>query len=253
VAKKVLFLYNDPSAPEAMLGDAFSECGYDVESFEVVPAGKFGGEGKSSDPAFDVTLPDPHSYDAIVPLGSRWSVNDGDRGLDWITSEANMVRQAHDAGVPMLGVCFGGQLLAHALGGSVTRSPAPEIGWYDVQSSRPDLVPSGPWFQWHFDRFSVPDGAVELARNANASQAFVMGRTMGIQFHPELDDDLLERWLTGPDGDEILQLNRTADQLRSATTRELDGATKRVHALVHAFVDVVAGQDVRAPLAQRPS
>jgi GMP synthase-like glutamine amidotransferase len=251
VAKKVLFLYNDPSAPEAMLGDAFSECGYDVESFEVVPADEFGEQ--PSDPAFDVVLPDPHAYDAIVPLGSRWSVNDADRGLDWITSEATMVRQAHDAGVPMLGVCFGGQLLAHALGGSVTRSPAPEIGWYDVQSSRPDLVPNGPWFQWHFDRFSVPDGAVEIARNANASQAFVMGRTMGLQFHPELDDDLLERWLTGPGGDEILQLDRTAEQLRSATTSELDGARKRVHSLVRSFVDVIAGQDLLAPLAHRPS
>ncbi|MDT5336978.1 MAG: hypothetical protein QOD90_2483 [Mycobacterium sp.] len=234
VAKKVLFLYNDPNAPEAMLGDAFSECGYDIQTFEVVTA------DRAEDPAFDVTFPDPLSFDAIVPLGSRWSVNDGDRGMSWITSEVAMVREAHAAGVPMLGVCFGGQLLAHALGGSVARSPAPEIGWYDVDTSRADLVPAGPWFEWHFDRFTVPEGAVEIARNGSASQAFVMGSTMGIQFHPEVDEGLLEKWLTGDGADEIAEMGRTADQLRGATTQELESATKRVHALVRAFVEDVA-------------
>ncbi|MGH3638061.1 MAG: type 1 glutamine amidotransferase [Mycobacterium sp.] len=231
MAKKVLFLYNDPIAPEAMLGNALTECGYDVEAFEVVSAARL------EDLAFDVTLPDPRGYDAIVPLGSRWSVNDE---LDWITSEVAMVRDAHAAGVPMLGVCFGGQLLAHALGGSVSRSPAPEIGWYDVDSSRTDLIPTGPWFEWHFDRFSAPDGAVEIARNANASQAFVLGRTMGLQFHPEVDEELLELWLAGNGRDEIAELSLTADQLRDATTRVVDDATKRVHALVRAFIDTVA-------------
>ena len=236
MAKKVLFLYNDPIAPEAMLGNAFSECGYDVESFEVVPA------AAAQDPTFDVTFPDPRGYDAVVPLGARWSVNDADRGLDWIASEAAMVRDAHAAGVPLLGVCFGGQLLAHALGGSVSRSPSPEIGWYDLDSSRTDLVPTGPWFQWHFDRFRVPDDAREIARNRNASQAFVLGRTMGIQFHPELDEELLELWLAGDGRDEIAELGHTAERLREATVHEVDGAAKRVNALVRGFVDTVAGR-----------
>lgn len=235
MTKKVLFLYNDPIAPEAMLGDAFTECGYDVETFGVVPADRV------EDPAFDVTMPDPRGYDAIVPLGSRWSVY---AELDWITSEATMVQDAQTAGVPMLGVCFGGQLLAHALGGSVSRSPAPEIGWYEVDSAQPDLVPAGPWFQWHFDRFSVPAGAVEIARNANASQAFVLGRTMGVQFHPELDEELLELWLAGSGRDEIAELGLTADQLRSATTQSVDDARRRVNALVHAFTETVAGRDL---------
>jgi GMP synthase-like glutamine amidotransferase len=235
VAKKVLFLYNDPIAPEAMLGEAFTECGYDVETFDVVPADRV------EDVAFDVTFPDPRGYDAVVPLGSRWSVTSG---LDWIASEAAMVRDAQSAGVPMLGVCFGGQLLAHALGGSVGRSPAPEIGWYDVESARPELVPTGPWFQWHFDRFTVPDGAVEVARNGNASQAFVLGRTLGLQFHPELDEELLELWLAGNGRDEIAELSLTADQLREHTGAVVDDATKRVHALVRAFTDTVAGSDV---------
>src|SRR5689334_4913454 len=104
-----------------MLGDAFTECSYDVATFEVVTA------EQAHDPAIEVTMPDPLAYDVVVPLGSRWGVNDG---FDWMVSEAAMVRDAHAAGVPMLGVCFGGQLIAHALGGSVTRSPAPEVGWF---------------------------------------------------------------------------------------------------------------------------
>ena len=236
----MLFLYNDPIAPEAMLGDAFTECGYDVATFEVVTADRV------ADPAFDVTLPDPRGYDAVVPLGSRWSVTSG---LDWIATEVAMLRDAQAAGVPMLGVCFGGQLLAHALGGSVDRSPAPEIGWYEVDSSRADLVPAGPWFQWHFDRFDVPADATEIARNGNASQAFVQGRTMGLQFHPELDEELLELWLAGSGRDEIAELSLTADQLRSATTGLIGDARTRVHALVRAFVEKVAtgDQDVARP------
>jgi len=227
----VLFLYNDPTAPEAMLGDAFTECGYDVATFEVVTA------EQAHDPAIEVTMPDPLAYDVVVPLGSRWGVNDG---FDWMVSEAAMVRDAHAAGVPMLGVCFGGQLIAHALGGSVTRSPAPEVGWFDVDASRTELVPGGPWFEWHFDRFTVPPGAVEIARNASASQAFVTGTTMGLQFHPEVDEALLEMWLAGDGAAELAALGLDAETLRAATRSELDDATKRVHALVRAFVDGVA-------------
>ena len=238
MAKKVLFLYNDPDAPEAMLGDAFVECGYDVDQFEVVPA------ARASDPRFDVELPDPRAYDAVVPLGSRWSVTAVDDGMDWIASEAAMVRDAQAAGVPMLGVCFGGQLLAHALGGSVSRAPEPEIGWYEVDSSRTDLVPAGPWFEWHFDRFTLPAGAEEIARSAKAPQAFVLGRTLGLQFHPEVDEALLETWLAGDGAAEIAAFGVTADDLRRATTREVDAAAKRVQALVNAFVDTVAHRDV---------
>jgi hypothetical protein len=67
-----------------------------------------------------------------------------------------------------------------------------------------------------------------------------MGSTMGIQFHPEVDEGLLELWLAGTGAAEVAELGRTADQLRSATTQELESATKRVHALVRAFVENVA-------------
>ena len=62
------------------------------------------------------------------------------------------------------------------------------------------LVASGSWFQWHYDRWQMPPGAVEIARNPSASQAFVLGRNLAVQFHPEITPQILADWLeTGGD------------------------------------------------------
>ena len=109
-------------------------------------------------PVGDVAFPDPTHYDVIVPLGARWPVYDEALRQTWVGAEMQMLRDAADAGVPTLGVCFGGQLLAQAFGGSVARSTKPEIGWYDVASDDESVIPGGRWFQWHFDAFTLPPG-----------------------------------------------------------------------------------------------
>jgi len=238
VAPQVLFIYNDPNAREALLGETFTEFGFDVDTFEVVPAHRV------DDPAVDVTFPDPTGYDVIVPLGSRWAVYDPRLAQAWVASEIQAVQDAVAATVGVLGVCFGGQLVAQALGGSVQRSSAPEIGWHDVHSSAPGLVPHGPWFQWHFDRFTPPPGATEIARNARASQAFVRGSAMGVQFHPELDTTLLELWLADDNDGELAQFGLRHEDLRTHTEAEIDDAARRLRLLVRGFLDKVA----RAPL-----
>src|SRR5206468_2744412 len=119
---------NEHLATEALLGQAFTDCGYDVDTFQVVPAERV------DTPARDVTFPDPAGYDVIVPLGARWPVYDDSLRRTWVGAETRLVREAADAGVALLGVCFGGQLLAQAFGGSVERSGVPEIGWYDVET-----------------------------------------------------------------------------------------------------------------------
>ncbi len=234
---QVLFIYNDPIAPEALLGETFTDLGFDVDTFEVVP------EDRVHDPAVDVTFPDPTGYDVIVPLGSRWAVYD--ERLAWVAAEMDTVRRAADAGVGVLGVCFGGQLVAQALGGSVQRSPDPEIGWHDVHSLDPGLVPHGPWFQWHFDRFTPPPGATEIARNDRATQAFVHGRAMGLQFHPELDRALLERWIDDDRDRDVERLGLRNDDLRSRTDVEVDDAARRLRTLVRGFLDKVARQSTK--------
>jgi GMP synthase-like glutamine amidotransferase len=236
VAPKVLFLVNEHLATEGLLGEAFVDQGFDVELFEVVPAERI------DDPAVDVAFPDPAGYDVIAPLGARWPVYDEALRRTWVSTEAQLVRDAADAGVALLGVCFGGQLLAQAFGGSVARSSEPEIGWYEVTSDRPDLIPGGPWFQWHFDRWTVPPGATEIARTPCASQAFVLGRALALQFHPEVDTELLERWLADDRDGEVAGIGRTHDELRSRTTELAQSASARVRDLVAGFVTHVVRQ-----------
>lgn len=236
MASKVLFLYNEHLATEGLLGDAFTELGFDVETFEVVPAERVDA------PAGEVAFPDPTGYDVIVPLGARWPVYDEALRSTWVATEMAMVRDAADAGVAVLGICFGGQLLAQAFGGTVGRSPAPEIGWYDVASDHPDLIPGGPWFQWHFDRWTLPPGATELARTADASQAFLLGRALALQFHPEIDDRLLNLWLADDRDGEVAGFGSTHDDLRYRTTQLAAGAAERVRRLVRGFVTHVVRQ-----------
>ena len=94
----------------------------------------------------------------------------------------------------MLGLCFGGQALAAALGGDVETAPEPELGWTEIETDEPELVPPGPWLEWHYERFTTPPGATEIARTGAASQAFRHGRHLGVQFHPESTVEIVEHW-----------------------------------------------------------
>lgn len=234
MAPTVLFLHNEHLATEGLLGEAFADAGFDIATFTVVPPELI------DTPAHDVAFPDPAGYDVIVPLGARWPVYDEALRATWVAGEMQMMRDAAAAGVALLGVCFGGQLLAQTFGGSVGRSPAPEIGWYDIATDRPELVPPGPWFQWHFDRWTPPPGAVEIARSPNASQAFVLGRTLALQFHPEIDTGLLAGWLAGDGAGEVAALGHTPDELLTRTAALEDDARRRIQGLVRGFLSYVS-------------
>ena len=236
---RVLFVRNDPTAPEALLGAVFAEFGFATDTFDVLPRQRPGDF--AVDPVIEVEFPDPSGYDVIVPLGARWSAYD-DR-LPWIEAEMDLVRRALAAGTGVLGVCFGAQLLARALGGEVTRAPEPELGWHDIVSVEPDLVPAGPWFQWHFDRLTVPPGASEVARSPRAVQAFRMGRALGLQFHPELDADLLELWIAEDRDHDMARLGIDVGDLRSQTAATIDDATRRLRLLVRGYLSLL-GEEV---------
>ena len=105
-----------------------------------------------------------------------------------------LTREAIERDVPVLGLCFGGQILAAVLGGEVGPTPKPELGWIEVDTDEPDVVAAGPWLAWHRHRFTVPPGATEIARNESGPQAFRHGRHLGTQFHPESTIEIVSGW-----------------------------------------------------------
>lgn len=230
---RVLVVQQDHVSPPGPVGEAFAARGYDLEEFLVVPAERF------ADPGVDVAFPDPTRYDAVVPMGAPWSVT-SEHITGWVTAELELLRRAHAAGVPVLGICFGGQALAAALGGGVERAARAEIGWVTVETDDPGLVPAGPWFQWHEDRWTAPPGAREIARTPVAPQAFVVGRSLAVQFHPELTPSQLEGWLGN--GGEAYLASRGLDaaELLALTRAQAPAAAARAGALVAAFLDRVA-------------
>jgi GMP synthase-like glutamine amidotransferase len=186
---RALVVAHDHTSPLGPIGEQLERRGYELEHFLVIPREHFAAPGIS------VAFPDFTAYDMVVVLGAIWSVYDEATIGSWVKDEIEQVRAADSAGVPVLGICFGGQLLAAAHGGSVERSPQPEIGWTDVHSVDESIVPAGPWFEWHFDRWTLPPGAEELASNGAASQAFALRRNLAVQFHPELTGASLLGWL----------------------------------------------------------
>jgi GMP synthase-like glutamine amidotransferase len=179
---------------------------------------------------------DPSDYDLIVPLGSEFAAYDDT--IPWIEREKRLLQRAAEAEVPVLGICFGGQLLARVLGGESFRAATAEIGWLPVRTRDPELVPEGPWFQWHFDTFTVPEGATVVAETDVGPQAYVVGRSLGVQFHPEITPEIMDDWVrvyrheldeSGVDPDALLEeTKRRAESTRATSRRMLDAYLDRI-------------------------
>ena len=130
---RVLFVKQDYYSPGGLIGDGFVAAGWDVSEMTVVPAERY------DSPDVTVTFPSVTEYDAVAFFGAVWSVCDADK-LPWIAEEISYARSLISLGVPVLGICFGGQMLAAALGGTVSRAPIPEVGWVSVASDDPALI-----------------------------------------------------------------------------------------------------------------
>lgn len=239
---RALFIKQDHASPSGLVGDAFDAIGWDVSEMLVVP------ESRYHSPDVTVTFPSASSFDAVVFYGAPWSVYDTAGIGSWVEDEIAFARSAIAAGLPALGICFGGQLLAAALGGSVSLAPVPEIGWGTVDTYA-GLIDAGPWFNWHFDRFTVPGGVPVLARTPLADQAFSVGRTLGLQFHPEVTTEVIESWMAAGGAAQLADRGVDAGALLAQTRSLADGAAARAHELVRRFVCDVAVRPA-VPLAQ---
>lgn len=141
----------------------------------------------------DEIVPEIDGYDLLIVMGSDESAYD--QSVPWLADELEFVAAVMDRKVPILGICFGAQLIARCLNGSVMASPHPERGFTMVESDDPDLIQPGQWMQLHYDTFTVPAVAIEIARNSSGPQAFIAGNCVGVQFHPEITTDSFESWV----------------------------------------------------------
>jgi GMP synthase-like glutamine amidotransferase len=236
---QLLVIQHDHASPLGPVAERFVERGFDLTMHPVVPEASFLAPGVQTE------FPDFTQYDAVVPMGAPWSAYDEVIG-SWVRPEIEQLRRADEAGVPVLGICFGGQLLAAAHGGAVNSSSSPELGWGHVDSDEDSVVPSGAWFQWHYDRWELPPGAREIARNPASSQAFVLRRNLAVQFHPELTSAMLAGWLGNGGARKAASAGLDPEELMAATREREDAARIRAHRLVDGFLDGVAARPVVA-------
>ncbi|OLC66911.1 MAG: hypothetical protein AUH76_00190 [Candidatus Rokubacteria bacterium 13_1_40CM_4_67_11] len=184
----------------------------------------------------DDRVPDPRDYELIVSLGSEFAAFDD--SIPFIQREVQLLRQAAAYDVPVLGLCFGGQLMARALGGRSFRADRAEIGWLPVRTDDPQLIAEGPWFQWHFDTFTLPPGAKLLAETDVGPQAYMVGRSLGLQFHPEVTPEIMDAWVQTYrhelDGDGV-----DPDALLEETRRRAPVSRKLAERLFDRYLDAI--------------
>jgi GMP synthase-like glutamine amidotransferase len=179
---RLLVVEHQPDAPAGLVASWAAGCGLAVTTLR---------------PASGQPLPRSLSPgDAVVVLGSEQTAFDD--SVPWLADELRFVGLAVENSVPVLGICFGGQVLARVLGARVYRLDAPEIGGVSLISKRAGLA-EGPWLAWHRDGFERPPGSAELATGGASLQAFSVGPHVGLQFHPEVTRPIVAAWIAGAD------------------------------------------------------
>ena len=231
---RALVIVHDPGSEAVLVGERFEARGFEPVEVAITtepgnPVGSAAGLGE------------PAEWDVIIPMGSTSSLTDLDRIGSWIHDELDFLRRADELGVPVFGVCFGGLALAAVHGGRVVRSERPQVGWHPLEPMT-DAPVTGPWMQWHYDRFEPPpDGEVHAADDVGV-QAFSLRRNAGVQFHPEVTAAHVARWI-GMGGDiELARLGIDPDELLAETRAMYDDVRVRTDALVDWFLDSIASR-----------
>ena len=184
---RALVLQNSPLEGPGLLGSLLAGDGYELRTVDArlgsIPRDGFG---------------------LLVVLGGPQGANDD---AAYLREEESLMRSCSERDIPVIGICLGAQLLARSLGARVWRAERPEIGFYG------DLVPdvaggimagfASPFaaFHWHNDAFGLPEGATRLAHSASCeNQAFVSGRSLGVQFHLEVGQGMVRSWADAAEG-----------------------------------------------------
>ncbi|AFG38332.1 type 1 glutamine amidotransferase [Spirochaeta africana] len=190
------------------------------------------------------SLPSPGETDLLVIMGGPMSVHD-QADYPWLTAEKRYILASLDAGIPMLGICLGAQLIAEALGARVYPAPEKEIGWFPVQglpADQPGQIALPQHFvplHWHGETFDLPPGTRRLASSpVCANQGFSLDdRVIGLQFHLEMQPQLLAgliehsqgELVTGPWIQSAEEMRTAAPAACQATQPVLEQVLDRLH------------------------
>lgn len=232
-----LILQHGPTSPPGLLGEWAQLRGVPVEVHET-----FSDPSAPYEPGPARAMPEIDGRSFVCCLGSKHSPLD--REVPVVAATIELIARAVEREIPVLGLCYGGQVLADVLGGVVEPAPEPELGWYDVESDDPETVAPGPWLEWHYQRFTLPPGARELARSPAGVQAFTSGPHLGTQFHPESTIEIVAGWARS-DRERLASLGVTDAEQRLESGRDGAAAARR-----HAFA-LFDGFWTRAQRAER--
>lgn len=180
---KILVIRNAGLEGPGTIGELLQSDGFDLEIISAK---------KQKIPSLDHTM--------VLVLGAPESANDD---LQYLKDELVLIQEAVDRNIPTLGICLGSQLIAKAFGAQVYPGPKKEIGFYhDIKvdhAAKSSLFSgiSDPFtvFHWHGDTFDIPKGGQRLAYSELYSQAFQYGSAVGVQFHLEVDSNMVQSWL----------------------------------------------------------
>jgi GMP synthase-like glutamine amidotransferase len=228
---RALVIEHDPFSTPDRVGEHLERRGATLEPFVVVD--------DIDDPAVTASFPENGRHDLVVLMGSPWSVYE-DRVQGWVLPELEFIRRQVNSGVPVLGICFGAQAMSAALGGQVSHSERPEYGWVSIDSDV-DEISDGPWFQYHHDKFTLPSGAIELARNESGLQAFRMGRNLAVQFHPEMTSGLIASWRAVDGAVEMVDAGIDPDQVIEESKLLEKTTQPALEKMLDWFLDDIAG------------
>lgn len=176
----------------------------------------------------------------LVFMGGPMSVNDD---LPWVRDELALIEAGAASGVPLLGHCLGGQLIARALGAEVTANGVKEIGWHEVTvagGGEPWLagIPERfPAFHWHGETFGLPAGAQLLFASAHCPhQGFAVDDTvLALQFHVEMTAALVREWIERYRQELTTAAGSPAVQSPDAMTARLESRIDALHEVADAL------------------
>ena len=230
---RALVLAHEPDGPAGQIGLRLEQRGFAVHTHVITR--------DYDNPQSFEPWPDFGGYDLIIPMGSVRSLTRKHEAL-WLDDEIADLRAAHQANTAILGVCFGGQLITEALGGSIEPAPSVNIGWASIGDGRdgPNPIGPGPWMHWHHDRMVPPSGVEILAETDSAVQLIRAGRTVGTQFHPEVDHAHISEWGNGAPQEYLDEHGVDFDALLVEVAENEERNIAQCAAFVDWYLDTVA-------------